>query len=138
MTITKNVPSEVYDRISKSQTLIDRISAYIDDPMTATTFRNDPSKRGSREGITAELIYYWMISQGIPVEFEKWHINSLLTLIRVCNVKNSPGKGYRSSCFHRFQTGNFRSHYYSHSYCYIHILCCIRNHNHIRNHIHNW
>lgn len=92
MTITKNVPSEVYDRISKSQTLIDQISAYIDDPMTATTFRNDPSKRGSREGITAELIYYWMISQGIPVEFEKWHINSLLTLIRVCNVKNSPGK----------------------------------------------
>lgn len=92
MTITKNVPSEVYDRISKSQTLIDQISAYIDDPMTATTFRNDPSKRGSREVITAELIYYWMISQGIPVEFEKWHINSLLTLIRVCNVKNSPGK----------------------------------------------
>lgn len=92
MTITKNVPSEVYDRISKSQTLIDQISAYIDDPMTATTFRNDPSKRGSREVITAELIYYWMFSQGIPVEFEKWHINSLLTLIRVCNVKNSPGK----------------------------------------------
>ena len=97
MTITKNVPPNVYDRISKSQILIDQISAYIDDPMTATTFSNDSSKRSGRETITAELIYYWMISQGIPVEFEKWHINSLLTLIRVCNIKNSPGKKMSAS-----------------------------------------
>ncbi|MBT9803477.1 hypothetical protein [Blautia sp. MCC269] len=92
MTITKSVPPEVYDRISKNQKLIDTISNYIDDPMTATTFHNESSKHTSREIITAELIYYWMISYGIPVEFEKWHINSLLTLIRVCNIKNSPGK----------------------------------------------
>lgn len=97
MTITKNVPPNVYDRISKNQILIDQISAYIDDPMTATTFSNDSSKRSGRETITAELIYYWMISQGIPVEFEKWHINSLLTLIRVCNIKNSPGKKMSAS-----------------------------------------
>ena len=42
--------------------------------------------------ITNEIIYYWMISFNIPVEFEKWHLNKLLTLIRVCSIKNQPPK----------------------------------------------
>lgn len=51
-----------------------------------------PPCKTNKETVTSELIYYWMISYNIPVEFQKWHLNRLLTLIRVCNVKNSPPK----------------------------------------------
>jgi hypothetical protein len=60
--------------------------------MTATTFSDDGSRGGAREIVTAELIYYWMISLNIPLEWEKRHLNRLLTLIRVFNVKNAPPK----------------------------------------------
>lgn len=67
---------------------------YINDPHTATTIREDPRapKRPSRETVTAELIYYWMIAYGIPFSCEKWHLNNLLTLIHVCAIKNQPPK----------------------------------------------
>ena len=61
-------------------------------PVTATCLIEDKQARGHKETVTSELIYYWMISYNIPVEFQKWHLNRLLTLIRVCNVKNSPPK----------------------------------------------
>ena len=97
MTLNTNVPSDVYDRLTKIE--FDKISEYIDDKMTATWF-NDKGPNGmnsSRPGgrsqtITSELIYYWMIEFGIPFECQKWHLNRLLTLIRVCEIKNSPGK----------------------------------------------
>ena len=70
-----------------------QINDYIAAPMTATTFReNGGAPRGNREIMTAEVIYFYMISFGIPFECEKWHINRLLTLIRVCSIKNSPRK----------------------------------------------
>ena len=90
MTLTQNVPSEVYDYIPKEVT--DKIRDYINDPMTATRFSEDKRGKKSNEIITAELIYYWMISFSIPQEFSKWHLNSLLALIRVCEVKNQPAK----------------------------------------------
>ena len=62
------------------------------DPMTATTFSDAKKGKPNREIVTSELIYYWMITLHIPVEFEKWHINRLLTLIRVCEIKNTPPK----------------------------------------------
>lgn len=101
MTITENVPQEVYERISHDSKIIEDISNYINDPMTATTFRKEPARKGTNEMITSELIYYWMIAQGIPAEFDRWHINRLLTLIRVCNAKNSPGKKMSSSAVTR-------------------------------------
>lgn len=88
MTITQNVKDEVYDRLTTNN--INEINDYIKSPMTATTFSD--SRGTSREIITSELIYYWMISNNIPMECQKWHINRLLTLIRVCNVKNAPSK----------------------------------------------
>lgn len=71
---------------------INEIEAYIHDPMTATTVKKQAHGNNNGELTTSELIYYWMIELGIPVEFENWHLNRLLTLINVCNVKNTPGK----------------------------------------------
>lgn len=90
MTLTQNVDSEVYTRLSAQNYAA--INAYIEAPMTATYFSEDKQSKGNREVVTSELIYYWMISYNIPVEFQKWHLNRLLTLIRVCNIKNSPPK----------------------------------------------
>ena len=90
MTLTQNVNPEVYDRLTSSN--IDEINKYIDDPMTATFFSEDKTVKNSREIITSELIYYWMKSFNIPFECQKWHLNRLLTFIKVCNIKDTPPK----------------------------------------------
>lgn len=90
MTLTQNVPDEVYKCLTDDN--IRKINEYIDAPMTATWFHEDKAKGTSREQTTSELIYYWMISLNIPFECQKWHLNRLLTLIRVCNIKNQPPK----------------------------------------------
>lgn len=90
MTITQNVNPDVYARLTIKN--FEEINAYIDAPMTATTFGEDKSKKSNKEIITAELIYYWMIALNIPFECQKWHLNRLLALIRVCDIKNSPPK----------------------------------------------
>ena len=90
MTVTQNVEPEVYDHLTEQN--IDDVVQYINAPMTATTFVEDKNGKNNREIVTAELIYYWMIALQIPSEYQKWHLNRLLTLIRVCNVKNQPPK----------------------------------------------
>lgn len=89
MTINQNVNPIVYSRITQDQ--LTTILEYINSPMTATTF-NDRKKPPSRQIVTSELIYYWMVSLNIPMECEKWHLNRLLTLIHICDIKNSPPK----------------------------------------------
>lgn len=89
MCITQNVDDEVFNNLSEEN--VKEIKEYIEDPMTATTFRHEENK-ASREVITSEIIYYWMIANNIPIEFQKWHLNRLLTLIRVCGIKNTPPK----------------------------------------------
>ena len=89
MTITRNVPLEFYRTLSKET--IREINEYIEHKMTATTF-SDIHNSKSTEIITAELIYYWMIAANIPFECQKWHLNRLLTLIRVCSIKSVPAK----------------------------------------------
>lgn len=90
MTLTQNVPLEVYDNLTDEN--VKEIIEYINAPMTATTFSETKNGKVNNEIITSELIYYWMIAQNIPEKFEKWHLNRLLTLIRVCSIKNAPPK----------------------------------------------
>lgn len=90
MTITPNVNSNIFLGLTEDN--IKDVIEYIDDPMTATTFNTIGPEKKSKEFITSELIYYWMIANNVPVEFERWHINRLLTLIKVCTIKNNPNK----------------------------------------------
>lgn len=89
MTLTPDVPPEVFQRLGQAE--IDQINEYIKAKMTATTFREEP-KRGPSEVITAEIIYYWMISMNIPFECQYWHLERLLALVKVINLKNAPQK----------------------------------------------
>lgn len=87
MTITQNVNPEVYNFLTAEN--VEQINKYIEDPMTATTF-SDGNQRPSREIITSEIIYHWMVSFNIPFECQKWHLNKLLAFIKVCCNKNLP------------------------------------------------
>ncbi len=88
MTMNRNVDPLIYSLVTNEH--IGLVSAYIQNPMTATTFSSLQDKRFSREIITAEIIYYWMITLNIPFECQKWHLNRLLALVKVCNIKNAP------------------------------------------------
>lgn len=90
MTLTKNVDPDVYNHLTQEN--IKTILDYIGNPMSATTFGKETNAGNNREIITSELIYYWMIASNIPFECQKWHLNRLITLIRVCSIKNSPPK----------------------------------------------
>ena len=90
MTINTQPSFNVFRALTDNQ--IKQIAAYIDSPMTATTFSKSQMEGTNREIITSELIYYWLIAQQIPFECQKWHLNRLLTLIRVCSIKSTPPK----------------------------------------------
>ncbi|MCI9428080.1 MAG: hypothetical protein HFI81_10080 [Eubacterium sp.] len=90
MTLTQNVSPFVYDWIDENA--MKRVSDYIADPMTATWFSKEDKSPPGREVVTAEVVYYWMIALNIPFECQKWHLNRLLTLIRVCNAKSAAPK----------------------------------------------
>ena len=90
MTITPNVKPEVYEFLTSAN--IDSVMKYIDDPMTASTVKDLGGSKRSREIVTSELIYYWMVSLEIPFECQKWHLNRLMMLIQICNAKNQPSK----------------------------------------------
>lgn len=90
MTLTEGVKPEVYDRLTDAN--LRDINAYINAQQTATTFYDDKGAKGKNETVTSELIYYWMFSFNIPMDCENWHLNRLITLIRVFNIKNAPPK----------------------------------------------
>lgn len=90
MTITQNVDPDTYQYLTNAN--LEEIYDYIAAPMTATVFSDNKPAKGGREIVTSELIYYWMIALQIPYEYRKWHLNQLITLIRVCEIKNQPPK----------------------------------------------
>jgi hypothetical protein len=88
MTLTQNVNPDVYRCLTEDN--IKAVDEYIQQPMTATTFKDDKSSKRNQEIVTAEIIYYWMSALQIPFECRKWHLNRLLTQIRVNSIKNAP------------------------------------------------
>ena len=89
MTLTQNIDPNVYRNLTNDN--LNEIHKYIESPMSATIIPKQ-NKGGIREIITSEIIYYWMISLNIPFECQKWHINRLIKLIEVCNIKNQSPK----------------------------------------------
>ena len=103
MTITQNVPEEMYKHLDNEE--ITKINDYIVDPMTATKFY-DNSRPGSApkkdtSKVTSELIYYWMTLYNIPESFQKWHLNRLMILIRICRLKTDEQNGKSSKMSRR-------------------------------------
>jgi hypothetical protein len=89
MNLQGDFPPELLSHITSDQ--INQINDYINAKMSATTFREVKSPP-STEIVTNELVYYWLVALNIPFECQHWHLNRLLTLIKVCNLKNQPGK----------------------------------------------
>ena len=95
MTTTQNVNPAVYEGVPAS--IFAQIEDYINAPMTATWFSDRQSRKSSQKVITAEVIYYWMIAHNVPMECQKWHLNRLLTLIRVCEIESTPANAKKSN-----------------------------------------
>jgi hypothetical protein len=90
MILTPVYPSDILVRMSREN--ISQINDYIESPESATTFGEMPRTPGRGETITAELIYYWMVTFNIPFVCETWHLNRLFALIRICNIKQGKPK----------------------------------------------
>lgn len=90
MMLTPGVTEDTFEYLMSHR--LREIDDYINSSMTATILPPNRGRKGRPEIVTAEVIYYWMIAMQIPAAYEHWHLNKLITLIGVCNVKNSPNK----------------------------------------------
>lgn len=93
MTVNEVHDERIYFLLGEAN--MKKINDYINDPMTATTFaekdKNDPDSivAATSNFTTNEVIYYQMFELNIPLECSKWHLNRLLTLIRVVSEKKA-------------------------------------------------
>ena len=91
MCLTENVDPNTFYCITEQN--VKEITDYISDSNTATWFNESARRKtGKKEIITAEIIYYWMTLYGVPLSCEHWHLNKLMTFLRVCAEKNNPDK----------------------------------------------
>lgn len=102
MTVTQNIPDSAYGNLTANN--VEDINEYIDARMSATVINNHDDNKGAgvNQVVTSEVIYHWMIALDIPFECQKWHLNRLLTLISVRNIKTQePKKMSRSEILRR-------------------------------------
>jgi len=90
MLITENIPDEFLNRLSPDN--IESITDYINDKQSATWFREDSTQKSTNETVTSELIYYWLVQFNIPFEVETWHLNRLMTLVKIAGIKQTKPK----------------------------------------------
>lgn len=79
--------------IALSQEQIDQIGNYIKEEQTATTIthKNQPPK--SNEGLSSELLYYYLTQVPAPWDIcERWHMSRLLKLLEIASIKSQPDK----------------------------------------------
>lgn len=86
MCLDSNVDENVFKVLNAKEIM--EILEYIDDPMTGTTFGKQDDEEQNHEIMSSELLYYYMLANDVPFECEKWHINRLLTLLKICGIKN--------------------------------------------------
>lgn len=89
MSLTPHITSEVVERLTVDD--FQKINKYIEAKHTATWFaekKDPPGAPKRKEIVTAEVIYFWMNTHQIDKAFETWHLNRLITLIKVANEKN--------------------------------------------------
>lgn len=105
MLLTENVSDTALQCLTPEQ--YSKINEYISANHTATTFPNQQQARGGGELVTAELIYYWLTALNIPYSTDQWHLNKLLTLVKVVNLKSTPPKKMsRSEVYNRHRQLN--------------------------------
>lgn len=105
MNTSREIAPEVFKNLSEQN--VKDVNAYLESKQTATWFNDKAPTARNQEVVTAELIYYWMISFNIPMECQYWHLNRLFTLIKVFNVKNAkPKKMSRARVAERNRTLN--------------------------------
>lgn len=95
MMVLGNLPEDDSCFLLLSNEQIEDIGRYINDSMTATVFSEEDEKEANKKVkkdkfITSEEIYYWMTTQNIPFECQYWHLNRLITLIKICAINNKP------------------------------------------------
>lgn len=90
MLLTEDVPDSFLNRLSEQH--IQEITDYINSKQSATWFNDRPDQKPSSEIVTSELIYYWLVQFNIPFEVETWHLNRLMTLVKICGIKQTKPK----------------------------------------------
>lgn len=97
MTITQNVKDETYSCLSQEN--VKELTDYINNPMTAAWFSGNQGR--NNRIITSEVMYYYMIELGIPMECQRWHINRLFTLMKVINEERKDNKMSTNELYRR-------------------------------------
>lgn len=92
MVLEDEYPIDFYKRLTAAQ--YGELTEYINSTQSATTFGLEPEQpKGSAELITSELIYYWLVQFRIPFQpTETWHLNRIMTLIKIAGIKQSKPK----------------------------------------------